>query len=256
MAMALLFAVSANAEVIHFNDYESSGANQGVGFNIQPDSMDFADGGGDFAGQSGLGLSSDNPNSGSFAYVIDGGATVDNGNGWGGNWSGISSVSGNTSGGFSSQDDVLNAGFGKYINYAEGATFSVSVMAATDANDPLTGGATFAPRLEFYDAGGNELFRNGAATPLDSGTLTADYQMISHSYTLTADDAALGIAWVSAVIGSDGHGFNSTDGLIYADDVTFEVDDNFVVTVVPEPGSAVLILGGVLGLCGFRRRKN
>ncbi len=257
MAISLLFAVTANADVIHFNDYESSGANQGTGFGIVPDSMDFADGGGDFVGQAGLGLSSDNNNSGSFAYVIDGGNTAANGNGWGGNWSGIDSTSGITSGGFGVEADVVAAGVGSYINYTEGATFTISVMVATDGTDPASGGVVAAPRLEFKDAGGAELFRNDDGAPLDASTLTEQYQMMSWSYSLTAADEALGIASVTAVIGTDGLGFGTADGLVYFDDVLFEVNSENVVTLaVPEPATASLMLAGLLGLCGVRRRKN
>ena len=70
----------------------------------------------------------------------------------------------------------------------------------------------------------------------------------------TADDVAAGVTRVAAVFGSDGHGFNATDGLIYVDDISFEVNDEFVVTVVPEPGTLSIIGLGVLGLCGIRRR--
>jgi hypothetical protein len=52
----------------------------------------------------------------------------------------------------------------------------------------------------------------------------------------------------------------ATDGTILFDDFLFEVDGAFVEIVgdghVPEPGSAGLLLAGLLGFCGVRRKKN
>ena len=113
-----------------------------------------------------------------------------------------------------------------------------------------------------------ELFRNDAGAPQTPLTLTTAYQPISWTYTLTAADAAMGIASVNAVIGADGLGFDQSGavdagplagGIVYYDDLTFEVNDEFVVTVpapVPEPSSACLLLAGLMGLCGVRRRKS
>lgn len=262
MALAMLFAVSADAGVIHFNDYESSGANQGAGLGIQPDSMNFTDGGGDLNGQPALGLSTANPSSGAYSYVVDAGDIVDNGNGWGGSWSGIATDSGQQNGGLQTQASVMAAGMGSYVNIAAGATFTVSALVATDAADPATGGVVAQPRLEFHNAAGMELFRNDAGTPFTAGTLTPAYQSITHSYTLTAADIAAGVVRVTAVLGTDGHGFDQNgggpqaDGLVYYDDLSFEVSDAFIVTVVPEPSTASLLVAGLMGLCGVRRRRS
>ena len=260
VALTMLFAVGANADVIHTTDYEADGAAAGTGttLGVQPASMQFTDGGGDFIGQPGLGLSDVNARSGSYSYVVDSSMTVDNGNGWGGNWSGMNSNSGTGSGGFFADEAAaVAAGPGsQYVVAEEGCTFTVSGWAATDA-DGVTSGATLAPRLEFQGAGG-ELFRNDAGATAAS-TLTETFQLFTHSYTITAADAALGISHVTGVIGTDALGFDDTvGGNIYFDDFTFEVDSGSVRTVpaVPEPTTATLLLGGLLGLCGIRRRKS
>lgn len=260
VALAMLFAVTANADVIHTTDYEADGA-AGTGLNIAPGSMEFTDGGGDFAGLPGLGISDTNANSGSYSYVVDTSQTVDNSNGWGGNWSGMNSTSGQTSGGFTDQATAIANGSGCYIDYTEGATFTVSVWAATDAAG-VTSGATLAPRLEFQGAAG-ELFRNDAGATAAS-TLTETFQLFTHSYTITAADEAMGIQRVTGVIGTDGLGFNATTGgNVYFDDFTFEVNSANVVLVgnghsaaIPEPSTASLLLAGLMGLCGVRRRKS
>jgi hypothetical protein len=259
MAIAMLFAVTANADVIHETDYETETT---AGLGIQPSSMEFTDGGGDFAGQAGLGVSDSVSNSGSFSYVVDTAMTVDNGNGWGGSWSGTNSNSGIVSSGFfADQAAAEAAGPGsQYIDYSAGATFTVTAWAATDAAG-VTGGATFAPRLEFQGFG-NELFRNDAGQ-VAATSLTTTFQEFTHSYTLTAADVALadnngtvGISHVTGTLGVDGLGFNGSTGNIYYDDFVFEVSGANVITVaVPEPSSAV-ILAGLLGLCGLRRKKN
>ena len=261
----MLFAVTANAGVIHFNDYEADGAAQGAGLGIQPASMTFTDGGGDFIGQPGLGLSTANPSSGTYSYVIDAtaGNIVNNTNGWGGNWSGINSNSGN--GGLGTQASVMAAGVGSYIDYSAGATFTVSALVATDADNPATGGLVTQPRLEFLDAANAEIFRNDAGAPQTPITLTTAYQPISWSYTLTAADVAAGVASVNAVIGADGLGWDQTvggtdaplaGGIVYYDDLRFEVNDAFIVTVVPEPSTAGLLIAGLMGYCGVRRRRS
>ena len=267
MAVALLFAVSANADVIHSTDYEADGLAQGTGLGIAPASMEFTDGGGDFAGPSGLGLSDTTANSGLYSYVVDTSATVDNGNGWGGTWSGINSNSALNSGGFfPDAASAIAAGPGsQYIDFSEGATFTASVWAATDAAG-VTGGRTFAPRLEFFNGAGTEVFRADGGTfgtlPQQSvSVLTTEFQQFTQEYTLTAGDAAAGIVRVAGVIGADGLGFSTTDGgNIYFDDFSYEVSAANVITVppavVPEPSSACLLLAGLMGLCGVRRRKS
>lgn len=269
MAVAMLLAVTANADVIHSTDYEADGAAAGPGttLGVQPASMEFTDGGGDFVGQAGLGLSDVTANSGSYSYVIDTSATVDNGNGWGGNWSGINTTSGQTSGGiFGSQAAAVAAGPGsQYIDYSAGATFTVSVFAATDAAG-VTSAATVGPRLEFFGAGG-EVFRadgSGRGTPqIAASSLTETFQLLTQTYTIVAGDNALpngAIERVAAVVGSDGLGFSdTTGGNIYLDDLTFEINSANVITVpavVPEPATATLLLAGLMGLCGVRRRKS
>jgi hypothetical protein len=260
MAIALLFAVTANADVIHQSGFDVDGAAQGTGFGIQPGTITNIGGGGDHVGTAGQGLSDTNPNSGSFAYVVDAGATADNGTTWGGaTWAGIDSNNAITSGGFGTEADVTAAGVGSYINYDEGATFTASVMIATDAaaGDPLTGTGTGSIRLEFLVDGtelsqADRVFSNTISVTEISDT----YSLATVSYTLDADDVANGINGVNAIMGTDGHGFGNTDGLIYFDDFLFEVDGAFVTTLaVPEPSSAV-ILAGLLGLCGLRRKKN
>jgi hypothetical protein len=268
MAVAMLLAVTANADVIHSTDYEADGAATGVGFGVGqvPSSVDFTDGGGDLIGFSAngnpltsgdaLGISDANPNSGTYSYAVDAGQTAGSGNGWGASWSGISSDSANSSGGFDTQANVMAAGSGSYINYVEGATFTVSAMVATDASNPLTGGGTAAPRLEFFNAAGAELFRNQSAQ-VNATTISDTYQLLTHSYTLSAADEAAGIVRVAAILGTDGMG-DGGSGLVLYDDFTFEVSSANVVTLtaVPEPSTAGLLIAGLMGLCGVRRRKS
>lgn len=276
MALAMLFAVTANAGVIHQTDFETDGAATGVGFGAGqvPTSLDFADGGGDLIGFSGngnpltsgdaLGITDSNPFSGSYSYAVDASQTTSlgnggAGNGWGASWTGIRSDIPGTSGGFDSEANVLAAGVGSYINYTEGATFTISAQVATDALDPLTGSGTAAPRLEFFNAAGAELFRNSSST-VTAATISPTYQLISHTYTLTAADEALGIVAVSGVLGTDGMGDSANNsGLVLYDDYQFEVNDANIVTLtaaIPEPSSVCLLLGGLMGLCGVRRRKS
>ena len=268
MALAMLFAVTANAGVIHQTDYESDGAATGAGFGVGqvPTSVDFADGGGDLIGFSAagnsltsgdaLGISGSNPNSGSYSYAVDTSQTTPAGNGWGSSWSGIRSDSANVSGGLDTQANVIAAGVGSYINYAAGATFTISAQVATDSLDPLTGAGTAAPRLEFFDAAGTELFRNQSAQ-VDAVSISPTYTLLTHSYTLTAADVAQGVVAVSGVLGTDGHGDSpDNSGLILYDDFLFEVDDAFIVTVVPEPSTASLLIAGLMGFCGVRRRRS
>lgn len=269
LLMVALMATFANADIIHTTDYEADGAAQGVGFGVAhlPGSMDFSDGGGDFAGQPALGLSDSSASSGSYSYVVDAGQTADNtgGGNWGGNWSGIDSSSGNNSGGFLSQDDAIAAGSGCYIDFQEGTTFKISSMIATDSMNPFTGSGFALGRLEFKDANGTELFRrdqNNGAPTLTSTTMTDQFQLLEFEYTLTAADVASGlIDSVTGVIGVDGLGASTgSGGFVYFDDYTLEVDAGSVVIVgnghIPEPGSAGLLMIGMLGLGAMRRRKS
>lgn len=69
MAITLLFAVTASADVIHETGFETSGSTLGTGFGIAPAASDTENtgGGGDHVGPAGQGISDSNPNSGSFA---------------------------------------------------------------------------------------------------------------------------------------------------------------------------------------------
>jgi hypothetical protein len=258
MAIALLFAVTANADVIHTTDFEADGTAQGTGFGFGPESMDDSNGGGDHVGINGQGLSDA---SGSFSYAVDVGNTADNGDGWGATWSTINSDSGLTSGGFGVEDDVIAAGSGKYIEYTVGATFTVTAGIAEDAANELTGTADAGVRLEFYgidpaDGVFKELRGRVESSKINEGNATSSFQTVSASYEFTAADEALGITQVRAVMGTDGSGHNSSTGIILFDDFVFEVDSDHVVTVaIPEPSSAVIV-AGLLGLCGVRRKKS
>lgn len=288
MAIALLIAVTANADVIHQSDFEAEPA---TGFGIGAATMEFTDGGGSLIGFSNnggagttgdaLGISNANANSGSFHRVVDTGATAGTTT-WGSSWSGQSDKSG--SGGFTSQAAAEAAGAGCYVEYSVGSTFTVTAEVATDATDALTGAPTAAVRLEYYYAIDNDgdgiadvtrELGNLARTQgngFDAGTLTTAYQTSTATYTLTAADldfanitadpgeTVVGFDRVVGVMGTDNNDPANSDGLIYYDDFVFEVDAGSVVLVgsghaVPEPSSAV-ILAGLLGLCGLRRKKS
>ena len=261
-----LFAVTANAEIIiHESDFEAEPA---TGFGLTAATMLFNDGGGDLIGftETGnlettgdaLGVSASNPNSGSFSYVVDVGATVEgvpvvdlagdpvldaNGdptftsNGWGAAWCGANSENG--SGGFTTEALALEAGDGCFVDFSPGATFTATCQIATDALDPLTGSATGEVRLEFNDSvsGAVDVIPRVLSPQLGAADLTAAYQEITVSYTLTQADidaaAADGneINQVSAVMAIEGAGFGLTDGLIHFDDFVFEVDSAHVVVV-------------------------
>lgn len=252
--------VTSSAAVIHFNDYENESS---AGLGIQPANMQFTDGGGDHAGQSALGISSANPRSGTYSYAISN-TTAQNGNGWGGTWSGVSSAGGNgISTNVTSREDALANGTAEnplsYVDIQAGTTFTLSSYAATDASNPLTGGANTHLRMEFYGANG-ELNNSGMprqySSNLTPDTITTDYQALSLQYTVTEADIAAGLVRVAGVIGSDGHGFGNGDGLVYHDDLLFEVDDASFITVgaVPEPATALFGLLALFGF-GFRRRR-
>ena len=275
-----LTAFSVSADVVHSTDFEADGAAQGAGFGFGPQSMNFSGGGGDHVGIDGLGLSTANPASGSYSYAIDSGATADNGNGWGGTWTGITSIDAGSSGGFTSAADAIANG-GNYVTYTPGATFTVSAGMATDSADPLTGSGNGAVRLEFYysiDTDGDgigdasteiaSVLPRAGGNGFDASSLTTAYQTSTATYTLTAADVdfaniaapnagetVVGIDRVAAVMGTDGHGNGGTDGLVFYDDFLFEVNAENVVNVVPEPGSISLLLAGFLSLCGLVRRK-
>ena len=68
---------------------------------------------------------------------------------------------------------------------------------------------------------------------------------------------AQGVVAVGGVLGTDGQGDSpDNSGLILYDDFLFEVDDAFIVTVVPEPSTASLLIAGLMGFCGVRRRRS
>ena len=255
-----LFAVTANAEIIHESDFEAEPA---TGFSLVAQTMLFNDGGGDLIGFSGngnpettgdaLGVSASNPNSGSFSYVVDVGATTDTGgpdpgtgvgNGWGAAWCGANTENG--SGGFTTQAIAEENGAGCYVDFSAGATFTATCQIATDTLDPLTGTATGEVRLEFNcEADPNDpttmrvpdIIPRVISTRLGAADLTSTYQMVTVSYTLTQADLDAGVAAgtpinsVSAVMGIEGAGFGSSDGLILFDDFVFEVDAAHVVVV-------------------------
>ena len=251
-----LFAMSANAEIIHESDFEAEPA---VGFGLMADTMLFNDAGGDLIGFEGngnaettgdaCGISASNPNSGSFSYANDVGATNGTGNagapnGWGAAWCGNNTESG--SGGFSTQAIAEESGAGCYVDFSAGATFTVTCQIATDTLDPLTGTATGEVRLEFNsEADPNDpttmrvpdVIPRVISTRLGVADLTSTYQMVTVSYTLTQADLDAGVAAgtpinsVAAVMGIEGAGFGSSDGLILFDDFVFEVDDDHVIVV-------------------------
>lgn len=267
-------------------------ASSTLGFNdAGGDLIGFTNNGG--AGTTGdaLGVSDRNPFSGSFHYAVDAGATsAASGNNWGASWNGISSINNNSSGGFTTQADAEAMG-GRYIDYSEGATFIASAFVATDDADALAGSATAAVRLEVYysidnNGDGIEDFASELGSlprpqgnTFGAGDLTTTYAESSVSYTLTAadvdfanlgnpagadgmlgtadDETVLGINRVVGVLGTDGHGHGNTDGLIFYDDFTFQVSSANVIEVaaIPEPSTAGLLLAGLMGLCGVRRRK-
>ncbi len=259
LAFALLFAVTASADVIHETDYE---AEPTVGFGVAPASMFFTDGGGDLQAfsngdnsGSALGISTANPNSGSYHYAVDTDALVipDEGHGWGASWSVADSSGG--SGGFTSQAAAMAAGSGKYINFSAGATFTAKVQVATDALDPATGFTDAFLRLAFHGGTTFDVIPFQLGPVLGAAELTAAYQPLTVSYTLTAADATMGIDRVTAAIETLGDPANSATGMIYFDDFVFEVNSENVVTVgVPEPGAASILLAGLLGIGGVRRR--
>lgn len=244
----------SNAATVHFADYETE---TGAALGVTPNESQFVGGGGDHVGTAALGIADVNPRGGTYNYVIEN-TTADNGNGWGGTWSGVSSLGGTPGTTVTTQADALAnatpANPLSYVDVTAGTTFSVSAWVATDATTPLTGTVVTNVRLEFKDASGTEIFRNDNGASLNAAALTTTYQEISHSYTLTAADIAAGVTNVTAVYGSDGHGFANGDGLIYMDDFLFEVDNASFITVIPEPGTTALALLGLLGVAVRRRR--
>lgn len=305
LVFALLFAVGANADVIHQADFENTTT---TGLGVGPTGFDFSGSGGGLAANS-FGMGNSNANSGSFHYLVDAGNLAP-GTAWGGSWSGISSSSNNSSGGFTTQAQAEAAGAGCYIDFQVGTEFTVSAEIATGTGaDELSGPGSAAVRLEFYYdidntgdgvADGNREI-TGAAGARDrvggngynETTLLSTYQNSTATHALTAsdldfaaltslapangpwvgeagadgvlgtsdDEIVLGINRVVAVMGTDGHnGDGPGDGLILYDDFSFEVDSASVVVVgtghVPEPGTAGLLLAGLLGMSGIRRRKN
>ena len=253
-----LFAMSANAEIIHESDFEAEST---VAFGIMVDTMGFNDGGGDLIGFAGngnaettgdaLGVSASNPRSGSFSYVVDVGVTNGTGNagapnGWGAAWCGNNTESG--SGGFSTQAAAVDAGDGCYVDFSAGATFTASCWIATDALNPLTGTATGEIRLEFNsEADPNDptsmrvpdVIPRVLSVRLGVADLTTDYQQVTATYTLTQADVDLGIAAgtpinsVAAVMGIEGagHAPGVNGGLIHFDDFVFDVNPENVVVV-------------------------
>ncbi len=267
MAIALLFAVTANADVIHTTDFEADGTAQGANLGILANSLSFGGGGGDHTGNDGIGLANVG-NSGSFSYAVDTGSTVGGGNngadfGWGATWGGIGADATNASGGFVSQ---ANAGAGdKYINFADGISFTSSVAIGTDPADAASGGAVMSLRYEFL-TDGTEVGRivSAQSAPPATGWTTINHDLTVQDGVTEIFDGGGGslgaidlsvINGVNLVMGVDGMGFGNSDGTVLFDDLVWEVDDAFVVVAVPEPSSAV-ILAGLLGLCGLRRNKN
>jgi len=258
-----LFAVSANAEIIHESDFEAEST---VGFGLGSETMLFNDAGGDLIGFSAAGndsttgdacgISAANPNSGSFSYVNDVGATNPAAtNGWGAAWCGMNTEAGEAStGGFLTQAAVEEAGEGCYVDFSAGATFTVTCQVATDPLNPLTGTATGEVRLEFnHEADPNdpEDMRVADVIPRQISTQVgvADldpmgaYQELTLTYTLTQADLDVGIAAgtpinsIAAVMGIEGAGndlaagTNGSSGHILFDDFVFEVDDDHVVVL-------------------------
>ena len=248
-----IFGIS-HAAVIHFNDYETESA---AGLNLNPIGMDFSGGGGDHDGQPGFGISTANPRSGTYSYVVDNSATSDNGNGWGATWSGIQSDGANaTTNGITSQANAMaNATAASplsYVNIAAGTTFTISSWVATDSANALLGTANTSVRIELHNSAGTEVARH-LSPALGVTDLSETYQEISFSYTITQADIDADVVRATGVVGTDGHGFNNGSGVILIDDVTFSVDDASIVTI-PEPSAILLSVLGVFGLSLRRRR--
>ncbi len=270
LSVALL-AFSANAEIIHESDFEAEST---VGFGLGSETMLFNDAGGDLIGFSAngnplttgdsVGISAGNPNSGSFSYVNDVGATDPAAtNGWGAAWCGANTENG--SGGFTDQATAIANGNGCYVDFSAGATFTVTCQIATDPAFPLTGTATGEVRLEFNSVVDNgdgttsqtpDIIPRVVSTRLGVADLDAAgaYQTATVSYTLTQADLDAGIAAgnpinsVAAVMGIEGAGTGSSTGHILFDDFVFEVDSAHVVLV--GNGHVATVLKGDVDLDG------
>lgn len=271
VAIALFTFSNANAYVIHATDFEDGTAGpgpiaSGMTFHGAGGNLNIDDG----MGGGSYGYSSAFANSGSLSYYVSHESNM-NGTTWGGStWTGIGS-NGSGSGGLVSQADALANGTVdnplSYVDLAEGCEFTISANVAIDPTDPWTGN-NLNLHFELIDANGGAAFYrtdqapagdpNAAVFHTASAFSSTAYTQISETITLTAAELSNGgvpLANVTAVLSSARGGGDDDLGTVLVDDFMYEVSDTCIVTVVPEPQGLAIMLTGLLGFLGFRRRK-